>query len=200
MYQIVWKKNKETLHINAYSEKERDEYTAALTKAGFSGTVYHKKDEPEKKYKIAHVQFRLGGQEYTYKVPCDIRPIKPDSLMTEESKYAVLTKNGVRYADSVRFVEITAAEKAKLKYPYDQMKEFVNIKFWRSNLDYTVELYQFEKNGLYAAHVESFWDHLQNEFGDIIPEKMVTTPYYKTWAEAKVKAQEMMKKEGIYEL
>lgn len=198
MWQIVWKKKLETLHINAYSEKERDEYIAALTKAGFSGTVYHKKDEPEKKYKIAYVSFRFGGPEYSYKVLCDIRPIKPDSLMTEESKYAVLTSNGVRYADSVRFAEITAAEKAKLKYPYDQMKEFVNIKFWKSNLDYTVDMYQFEKNGMYAAHVESCWDHLQNEYGDIIPEKMVTTPYFNSWQEAIDCALKMMEEEEIY--
>lgn len=177
----AWKNLKEL-------EKEQKVYNIRTLVETENGVV-----AAEKKYSVAFVRFNDFGREYSYKA---VAPVKPTKNAFNEDEYLVLTRNGVRRVpvSNIRFVKLS---KKELKYPYDKMIELVNIKFHRSNFDYTVHVYQFEKNGTYAAHVESCWEHLTNEFGDVIPEKMITTPYFKTWKEALSTAERMVKEAGI---
>ena len=64
MFQIVWKdKLNQDMHVNAYTEEEKDEIVQLLTAAGFFGTVYRK---TERKWKVCKIEFVKGGKPYTY--------------------------------------------------------------------------------------------------------------------------------------
>lgn len=64
MFQIVWSHGQETMHVNAWTEEEKDVYVQALTAAGVSGKVYHKA-EPKKHF-VVKVQFDGYWKQYTY--------------------------------------------------------------------------------------------------------------------------------------
>lgn len=106
MFQIVWQKGNEKLHVNAYSESERDLYVQALTAAGMSGTVYRKADKPATpKHFVVRVTFDNYYKTYTYLAK---RKIQVGTTVH------VRTEDGVKPVLVVDSGEMTESELAKI--------------------------------------------------------------------------------------
>lgn len=90
MYQIVWNRGVEKLHINAYTETEKDLYVQALTAAGMSGTVYHKAEPGQKKHLVVRVRFDGSNKDYTYLAKRKIAPGTTVYVSTTEGLKPVL--------------------------------------------------------------------------------------------------------------
>lgn len=112
MYQIVWNRGAEKLHINAYTETEKDLYVQALTAAGMSGTVYHKVEPGQKKHLVVRVKFDGSSKYYTYLTKQKIQPGTTVYISTTEGKKEVLV-----YESG----EMTESELSKI-LPLDRFK------------------------------------------------------------------------------